>query len=114
MSTKDDLFSAVGIAGLASLTVLAVVGRRTYQRKVVQLTKELAKEGKTIDPSSPPKVWAVLTPEETLKVFFVPLAVVATGSAVTGFGLKQFYGIRDLQHGIDTLKWIARVGPPPA
>lgn len=114
MSTRDDLVSAVGIAGLASLTMLAVVGRKSYQRKVVQLTKELAKEGKTIDPSSPPKVWAVLTPEETFKVFLIPLAVVATGTAVTGFGLKRFYRIRDMQHGIDTLKWIARVGPPPA
>lgn len=114
MSSKDDLVSAVGIAGVASVTVLAVVGRKSYQRKMVQLTKELAKEGKTIDPSSPPKVWAVLTPVETLKVFFIPLAVVVTGSALTGFGLKRFFGIRDMQHGIDTLKWIARAGPPPA
>lgn len=114
MSNRDDLVGAVGIAGLASLAVLAVVGRKSYQRKVVQLTKELAKEGKTIDPSSPPRVWAVLTPQEALKVFFIPFAVVATGSTVAGYGLKRFYGIRDMQHGIDTLKWIARVGPPPA
>ena len=104
---------AVGVAGLASLVVLSVVGRKSYQRKIVQLTKELEKQGKDAS-SLPPKVWAVLTPGETMKVFLVPLAVVVTGSTILGYGIKQWVGIRDVNHGLEMLKWITRTGPRPS
>jgi hypothetical protein len=100
----------VTVAGCVSLAVLAFVGRRSYKRKVVQLTKELEKEGKK---GTPDKVWAVLTPQETIKVFLVPLTYILSGTALTAFFLKRCYGIHNLQQGIDTLKWIARTGPPP-
>jgi len=103
---------AVGVAGVASLIVLAVVGRKSYQRKIVQLTKELEKQGK--GPSSlPPKIWAVLTPGETIKVFIFPLAIVGSGTIATGYGLKRAYGIRDMDHGMQMIRWIARTGPKP-
>ena len=105
--------TAVGVAGLASLVVLSVVGRKSYQRKIVQLTKELEKQGKDAT-SLPPKVWAVLTPGETMKVFLVPLTVVMTGCTITGYGLKQWYGIRDVNHGLEMLRWITRTGPRPS
>ena len=105
---------AVGIAGIASLVVLSVVGRKSYQRKIVQWTKELETQG--LDPKIhlPPKVWTVLTPGETLKVFLVPLAVVLTGSLGAGYGLKQWYGIRDVTHGYEMLRWVTRTGPRPS
>ena len=111
---EESLVTAVGVSAIVSLAVLGVVGRKSYQRKIVQLTKELEKEGKKFDVHAPPKVWAVLTPQETVKVFAVPLAFVLTGTAAAGYGMKRWWGIRDWQHGVDTLKWIAKVGPPPS
>ena len=104
---------AVGVAGVASLIVLAVVGRKSYQRKIVQLTKELEKQG--MDSSSlPPKVWAVLTPGETMKVFLFPLAIVGSGTVAAVYGVKRFYGIRDMEHGMEMIRWITRTGPKPS
>jgi hypothetical protein len=114
---ENELLGVVGVVGVVSLAVLGVVGRRSYNRKIVQLTKELEKEGKKYEISSsgkPPKVWAVLSPQETVKVFTVPLFFVLSGASAVGFGLKSWYGIRDFQHGLETIKWIARVGPPPS
>ena len=105
---------AVAFAGALSLGVLGIVGRRSYKRKIVQLTKELEKEGKSFDVHAPPKVWAVLSPQETIKVFTFPLAVVLTGVATTGYLVKRSYGIRDMDHAIETIRWIARTGPPPS
>ena len=114
MSERNELVGAVGVAGAISLAVLGIVGRRSYKRKIVQLTKELAKEGKSFDANSPPKVWAVLSPQETMKVFMFPLFVVMSGTSLVGYSVKKVWGIRDMQHGMDTLRWIARVGPPPS
>ena len=114
-SSMEDEFKAVGIAGLASLVVLSVVGRRSYQRKILQLTKDLEKQGIAKTSSSPPpKVWAVLTPTETLKVFIVPLCVVMSGTCILGLGVKKWYGIRDLQHGLETIRWVTKTGPRPS
>lgn len=112
--SQSDLVGAVAVAGALSLGVLGVVGRRSYKRKIVQLTTELEKEGKTIDVSAPPKVWAVLSPQETIKVFTFPLAVVLTGVASAGYVIKGSYGIENMDHAIETIRWIARTGPPPA
>lgn len=108
-------FSAVGVAGSASLAVLALVGRQSYRRKVVQLSKDLEKNSMgPLNGRTPTKVWAVLTPQETIKVFLLPLAVVISGTTLLGTGFKQLYGIRDLREGLDTLRWVARTGPPPS
>lgn len=112
--TQGSLITAVGVSAAVSLAVLAVVGRKSYHRKIVQLTKELEKEGKKFDVHAPPKVWAVLTPQETVKVFAIPLAFVLTGTGFAGFAMKRWWGIQDWQHGVDTLKWIAKTGPPPS
>ena len=112
--SQNDLVGAVALAGAISLGVLGVVGRRSYRRKIVQLTKELEKEGKTFDVSAPPKVWAVLSPQETIKVFTFPLAVVLTGVCTTGYLVKRSYGIQSVDHAIETIRWVARMGPPPA
>ena len=114
--TVPNGFEMVGIAGVASLAVLGVVGRRSYHRKVSQLTKELEKEamGRNVKTTGPaPKVWAVLTPGETVKVFMVPMAVVFTGCGAVGYGVKRWYGVRDWDHAFATLRWVARTGPPP-
>ena len=108
---KDGLLGGVGLAGLASLAVLTIVGRKSYQRKIVQLSKEMEKEGNSV--RMPSKVWAVLTPGETIKVFLVPMAYVVGGSMLVGTACKHWYGLRDWSHGIQTLKWITRTGPPP-
>jgi hypothetical protein len=107
-------YEMVGMAGLVSLAVLGMVGRRSYQRKIVQLTKEMEKEasGRAID--QPPRVWAVLTPMETIKVFLVPMGFVGAGCGIIGYGLKQWYGVRDIPHGFELLRWITRTGPPPS
>ena len=108
-------FSAVGAAGFASLAVLALVGRQSYRRKIGQLSKELEKKSTGLQNGrTPTKVWAVLTPQETIKVFLLHLAFVITGTSLLGAGLKQWYGIRDLREGLDTLRWVARTGPPPS
>ena len=86
--TQGSLITAVGVSAAVSLAVLAVVGRKSYHRKIVQLTKELEKEGKKFDVHAPPKVWAVLTPQETVKVFAIPLAFVLTGTGFAGFAMK--------------------------
>jgi hypothetical protein len=112
--SQENLVGALAVAGALSLGVLGIVGRRSYRRKIVQLTKELEKEGKVFDPLSPPKVWAVLSPSETIKVFAMPLTIVLTGTTVTWFAIKKMYRINDIQHGMDTVRWLARVGPPPA
>ena len=116
--SRDNLLLSVGVAGMASLAVLAIVGKKSYQRKVAQLTKEMEKEafkhvleGEKIP--TPPRVWAVLTPQETVQVFAIPMIIVLSGTTVVGAGLKSWYGIRDVQHGLDTLKWITKTGPPP-
>lgn len=107
------MYGAVAFAGCASLAVLAVVGRQSYKRKVVQLSKQL--EFASCDTKhAPAKVWAVLTPVETVKVFFVPLFFVFTGTGLAAYGLKRLYGFRDIQQGIDTLRWVTRTGPPPS
>ena len=110
---QEGLVTAVGVSAAVSLAVLAVVGRKSYQRKIVQLTKELEKEGKKFDVNAPPRVWAVLTPQETVKVFMIPLAFVLAGTTAAGLGMKRWWGVEDWQHGVDTLRWIAKVGPPP-
>ena len=107
---RSSLLASVGVAGLASFAVLVIVGRRSFQRKVVQLTKELEAEGMREAPS---KVWAVLTPKETIKVFAIPMAYVLTVTALVGTGLQRWYGIKDFPHAIETLKWVTKTGPPP-
>ena len=113
-STRSDLVRAVEIAGAVSLAVLGIVGRRSYQRKVVQLNQEIEKMGIKSSTAGPPlKVWAVLTPQETIRVFTVPLMFVLSGSALVGVSLKKWYGINDMRHAMETLRWVTRTGPPP-
>lgn len=113
-STRSDLLWSVGIAGAVSLAVLGIVGRKSYQRKVVQLNKEMEKMGiKPLTAGPPPNVWAVLTPQETIRVFAVPLMFVLSGSAMVGVSLKKWYGINDMRHAMETLRWVTRTGPPP-
>ena len=110
---ERTLVGAVGVAGAVSLAVLGIVGRKSYKRKIVQLSRELEKQGPRSVSAPPPKVWAVLTPQETIKVFTIPLVFVLSGTATVGYVLKHWCGIRDIQHGLQTFRWIARVGPPP-
>ena len=107
------MMTSVGVAGVTSLVILGIVGRKSYQRKVVQLTRELEKEGKGAK-YGPPKVRAVLTPVETIKVFLVPMVYVLCGTTIVGGGVKKLCGIRDFEHGISTLKWVTKTGPPPS
>jgi hypothetical protein len=105
------MMMSVGVAGTVSIIVLGLVGRKSYRRKVVQLTRELEREGKPL--TAPSKVWSVLTPQETIKVFTIPMAFVLGGTALSGYGLKRWCGIRDFQHGLETLRWVTKTGPPP-
>lgn len=116
---KAPLFRTLGALSVISLAVIGVVGRRSYKRKVSFLAKQMAEEPgignvpqRTL--GQPPKVWAVLTPSETLKVFFVPMAFVVGGTYTTGVCVKKWYGIRDWHHAVATMKWVARTGPPPS
>jgi hypothetical protein len=112
-SKPIPLFTTLGAVSALSLTVLAVVGRQSYKRKVVQLTKQIAEETAQMRKSEgPPRVWAVLSPSETLKVFFVPMVWVLAGTGTVGIGLKKWYGVRDWDHAVRTMKWVAGTGPP--
>ena len=102
---KRHLVQSVGFAGVGILSVLILVGRKSYHKKVAQLTK------KTGD--VPGRVWSVLTPAETIKVFAVPFVYVSVGCALLGTGLKQWMGIKDWKHGVETLRWITHTGPAP-
>jgi hypothetical protein len=109
---QSDLLNSVGFVAAGSLAVLGIVGRRSYKRKVVQIAREMEKEASTVV-NPPPRVWAVLTPGETVKVFALPLGVVMAGTAATGYGLKRWYGFRDARDALDHIRWISRTGPTP-
>lgn len=106
---RNRLLWSVAGAALMSLSVLGIVGRKSYKRKVVQLAKEALITGQP----APVGAWAVLTPAETARVFLVPLGWVLGGSILVGAGAKKWIGIKDWDHGIQTIKWVTKRGPPP-
>ncbi len=117
-SKRSSVLSTLGTLSAVSLAVIALVGRRSYKRKITYLAKQMAEETKSDAlprlNRQPHRVWAVLTPGETLKVFFVPMAFVVSGVVSVGVLMKKWYGIRDGHHAIATMKWIAGTGPPPS
>lgn len=117
--SQKSMFTTLGALSIVSFGVIGLVGRSSYKRKVAYLAKQMAEEAKSnvsvnSASSNPPRVWTVLTPSETLKVFFIPMAFVLGGTYSVGVFVKRWFGIRDWDHGIATMKWVARTGPAPS